>query len=103
MQTILAVGHFIVPFLVLMPRAAKRNTVVVIAMSMGLLAMHWVDLYWIIYPQFADSPAFGLIEVATGIGFVALFFMLAIKMLCSAPIIPIRDPRLTESVTHVVP
>ena len=102
-QTILAVGHFIVPFLVLMPRAAKRNTVVVIAMSMGLLAMHWVDLYWIIYPQFADSPAFGLIEVATGIGFVALFFMLAIKMLCSAPIIPIRDPRLTESVTHVVP
>lgn len=101
-QAVLAVGHFVVPFLVLMPRAAKRNTLIVIVMSVALLAMHWVDLYWIIYPEFAEYPAFGLIEIVTCIGFVALFSFFVIRTLRTVPIVPIRDPRLAESVAHIV-
>jgi hypothetical protein len=98
----LTIGHFIVPFIVLMPRIAKRNTAVVIAMSLGLLAMHWLDLYWVVYPQLAKSPAFGAIEIASLIAFVSVLGFTTLRTLRGAAFVPIRDPRLIESVAHAV-
>ncbi|MFK7817194.1 MAG: quinol:cytochrome C oxidoreductase [Planctomycetaceae bacterium] len=98
----LAIGHFGIPFVVLMPRAAKRNTSLVVLMSLGLLAMHWLDLYWIVYPQFDKRPVFGLLEVLSGIGFLSLFGLAVLRRLRGSSFVAIRDPRLSESVTHVV-
>jgi hypothetical protein len=98
----LAIGHFVVPFIILMPRAVKRNTSLVILMSLGLLAMNWLDLYWIIYPQFDKAPVFGLMEVLSFVGFVSLFGLAALSRLRGTSFLPIRDPRLEESVGHVV-
>lgn len=98
----LVIGHFVVPFLVLMPRAAKRSTRLVIVMSGLLLAMHWLDLYWVVYPQLAESPVFGLTEVLTAIGFVGVLSVGVIRQLRQSAFLPIRDPRLPESVAHHV-
>jgi hypothetical protein len=43
-------GRFLLPFLVLLARAPKRNRTVLGAMSVWMLAMHYVDLHWIVMP-----------------------------------------------------
>jgi hypothetical protein len=43
-------GHFILPFIVLLPRASKRNLKVLTAASIWILAMHFVDLHWVVMP-----------------------------------------------------
>lgn len=103
MVTLLLVfGHFIIPFIALMPRAAKRNTNIVIGMSLWLLMMHWADLYWLVYPQFAQAPAFGAIEVF-GLVFVVCATVITARWLTKGEnAICVQDPRLEESVSHHV-
>ncbi len=99
---LLVVGHFIIPFIALMPRAAKRNTNLVIGMSLWLLVMHWADLYWLVYPQFAEAPAFGLLEVL-GLVFVVSATAVTARIFAKdRNAICHRDPRLKESVSHHV-
>lgn len=43
-------GHFIIPFLVLLPRASKRNLKVLGFMAAWILVMHFVDLHWAVMP-----------------------------------------------------
>jgi hypothetical protein len=47
---ILVFGHFMVPFLVLLTRRAKRNLLVLAGFSGWLLVMHWIDLQWLVMP-----------------------------------------------------
>src|SRR5262249_29549297 len=71
-------GPFVVPFLVLLPRASKRSAVALGAASALLLGMHYVDLYWLVMPNlFAGGARFGWIELAgllgpLGVGALAL-------------------------------
>jgi hypothetical protein len=48
----LLVGNFILPFLLLISRAAKRNLRLLGAASALLLVMHYVDLHWVAMPTF---------------------------------------------------
>ncbi|HVX67074.1 MAG TPA: hypothetical protein VHA11_10750 [Bryobacteraceae bacterium] len=52
---VLVVGHFIVPFLVLISRAAKRSLAVLGAAAVWILLMHYADLYWIVMPVFSKE------------------------------------------------
>ncbi len=49
-SALLLVGHFIVPFVVLLARAGKRNLNVLAAISIWILLMHYVDLHWVVMP-----------------------------------------------------
>jgi hypothetical protein len=55
--TTLVAGHFIVPFLVLVARAAKRRLGVLVAAAAWILLMHYADLYWIVMPVFSKAGA----------------------------------------------
>ena len=46
----LLVGRFMLPFMALLSRAAKRNLKVLGFMSVWMLAMHYLDLYWMVMP-----------------------------------------------------
>lgn len=54
-SALLLIGHFIVPFFVLIKRAAKRNHAVLATMAFWILAMHFVDVYWLIMPNFSKQ------------------------------------------------
>ncbi len=43
--------HFVLPFLILLPRATKRIAPALATMAVWLLVMHWVDLWWIAMPS----------------------------------------------------
>ena len=46
----LVIFHFILPFLILLPRATKRIKPVLAVMAVWILVVHWVDLWWIAMP-----------------------------------------------------
>ena len=99
MAVVLLFGHFLVPFAGLLSRAAKRQKVQLAFWSTCLLVMHYVDLYWLIVPnQHARGVPFGLVDLLCLAGlaglYVAGFLILGRKRL----LVPVRDPRLSESI-----
>ncbi|HEU4700090.1 MAG TPA: hypothetical protein VFS40_12985 [Gemmatimonadales bacterium] len=52
---ILLVGGFVLPFLALLFRAVKRERRRLAAVAVWLLALHWLDVYWMVLP--ASHPA----------------------------------------------
>ena len=53
----LALGHFALPFLALLQRRVTRNPARLAAVSAWLLALHWVDVYWLVGPALRPSHA----------------------------------------------
>jgi hypothetical protein len=99
MSMALLFGHFFLPFFLLMSRYPKRRTPVLVAAALWILAMHWLDLYWLIMPE--ASPAaidFRLVDVAAFLGIGGIFFAAVVWRLARHDLVPLRDPRLAESV-----
>lgn len=96
---VLVFGHFAVPFVMLMSRHAKRSMTTLGAAAGLLLAMHYVDLYWLVMPTLdAGGARPGLIDAA------GLLFPLGVlaawlgRRAAREPAYPIRDPRLPETI-----
>lgn len=98
----LMVGHFMVPFVFLMSRHAKRNLVLLAVASVGLLFMHFVDLYWIVMPALHHHGVHvSWLDAGTMVGLIGLTCWSFVVNLRRAPLIPERDPRLPESLRFV--
>jgi len=50
---VIITGHFVLPFVVLLVRAFKRSTLAMALLGAWLLAMHYLDAYWVVMP---DAP-----------------------------------------------
>ncbi|MBI2608921.1 MAG: hypothetical protein HYW47_04890 [Deltaproteobacteria bacterium] len=97
----LPLGHFLIPFMVLLSRSAKRNITILSLASIWLLLMHYVDLYWLIMPNFSPEKApLGLLEVCGWVWSLSLVFIIVIKILGKHPLIPLKDPQLQVSLEH---
>jgi hypothetical protein len=97
---ILLFGHFLVPFFLLLSSALKRNAKALAALSAWLLAMHLLDLYWLVMPNLHPTGmAPSLLDAATLIGCCGLLLAAFGGALRRQALIPLRDPRLPESLT----
>lgn len=96
---ILIFGHFAIPFLGMMSRDVKRNLTLLVGWSAWLLAMHWLDLCWLAFPEMGQGtgPSIGVLDLACFIGCGGIFAASWLWMAGSCPLIPLRDPRLAES------
>ena len=92
--------EWIVPFLVLLPRAAKRSPRVLLGVSALILLGHWLDLYLQVAPPVLAQPRLGASEVLLGAGYAALFLLAAGRALGRAPLLAPHDPLLEESLRH---
>jgi hypothetical protein len=100
---LLLIGKFIVPFLTLLPRGSKRNPVVLGTVAVWLLVMQYADLYWLAYPAiFPTSLKFGWQEITIFMGFLGAFLFCVNRFLSTNNIVPIKDPRIDESLHHHV-
>jgi hypothetical protein len=97
---VLAVGHFAIPFFFLMPRAIKRSRPLLVAGALWLLAMHFMDLYWCVIPVHRHEEAhLGISDVTTMLA-VGGFFLATLGWVSSRrALVPLRDPRLAESMS----
>ena len=94
---VLVAGHFVVPFLVLMPRAIKRTMPFLLFFSVWILAFHYLDLYWNIMANLHHEPHFSWADLSSFIG-VGGFFLAGFGWaLRRAALVPVKDPRLPES------
>jgi hypothetical protein len=62
--------HFLVPFLLLLMRQAKRTPNWLLGIAVLLLVMRWVDLYWTVMPAF--SPGVFTISWLHIVAFIAI-------------------------------
>jgi hypothetical protein len=94
----LVFGHFVVPFFLLLTRRAKRRRIFLAAAALWVLLVHYVDLYWLIMPD-AGGSGLGLsvLHAACFAGIGGMFVAAVAFRLRNAPLIPIKDPRLNES------
>lgn len=100
----LIVFKFIVPFIALLSRRAKRNPALLGAVAVLILIMQFVDLYWLIYPNLRSDHemVFGFTEVAVFLGFIGGFIFVVLRFLSQNPLVPYSDPRVHESIHHHV-
>ncbi len=99
----LVLFKFIVPFLALLPRWAKRTPGHLGAVSVLILVMQYVDLYWLVYPNFnAKKAVFGLPEIGGFALFFGLFLFSVTRFLSRNELVPVGDPRIEESLHHHV-
>ena len=94
---LLIVFQFALPFLLLLSRAAKRRARVLALIALLVLAMHWLDLVWLVAPAFhpdgfylhwVDFAAFAAVG---GIWLAAFLFSLTARALLP------NDPRFAEA------
>jgi len=95
---LLAVGHFVVPFFFLMPRSIKRRRPLLLLGASWMLLMHWLDLYWLVMPNLhPEGVRLSLLDLTCFLAVGGLFFSVLGALLRSGALVPIRDPRLVES------
>ncbi len=95
---LLALGHFVVPFFFLLPRTIKRNTAALAGAAFWLLFVHLLDLYWLVMPNLhPESLAPGLLDGAALLGSIGVFIAAFGWSLRRQALVPLRDPRLPES------
>jgi hypothetical protein len=97
---VLIFGHFVIPFFFLMPRAIKRSMPLLTAAALWLLAMQFMDIYWCVMPVFRhESARPGVLDATTMLA-VGGFFLAWLGWVSSRrALVPLRDPRLTESLS----
>ncbi|HOR29121.1 MAG TPA: quinol:cytochrome C oxidoreductase [Candidatus Sumerlaeota bacterium] len=94
----LLIGHFILPFLYLLPRSVKRNQGLLGIGALWMLAMHYLDMYYLAMPSFThENVPFNIVDPALFIGMGCLFAAAVVWRLTRRHVVPIRDPYLAES------
>lgn len=108
--TFLVIGHFFIPFAVLLIQQWKKIPLVLSGVACWNLVMHICDIYWIIIPERGVSLTGGDQMMISGawlgdiLAFLAvggIFGFCLLKVLGSASLFPCRDPRLDESLNVV--
>ena len=100
--------HWLIPFAGTMSRHARRRPGMMAFWAAYILVMHFVDIYWIVMPEArvlepGIVPTFGgFLGVAGSLlcvaGMSALVVGLILKVAGGNRLVPVRDPRLRESI-----
>jgi hypothetical protein len=97
---LLAAGHFVIPFFFLMPRTIKRNPKLLALGAGWLLFMHLVDIIWLVMPAAQEEGLhIGLSDVFAFIAVAGFFKATVAWRMTGAPLVPVGDPRLPESLS----
>ena len=103
LSILLAVGHFALPFVLLLSRDLKRDARKLARVAVVLLVMRWIDLYWQAAPAFAHGEGeAGLhlhwLDLATLVGIGGLWLGVYFDQLKKRPLLPAFEPYLREAV-----
>jgi len=93
----LLLGHFIIPFILMLPRFVKRSRPILAFWSVWLLVMHWFDLHWVVAPVLNEQGGFHWLDVACWLGLFSLIVGLVMYRLSRHALVPQNDPRLAQS------
>ncbi len=93
--------NWLIPFLLLLPRPAKRSEGMMARVAVLLLFARFLDLHLLIAPPLTgDRPWTILWAVGPVVLVLSLLAILVFRKLAEAPAVPQKDPYLGESLAH---
>lgn len=93
--------NFIMPFLVLMSRDAKRNYTIVVFVAILVFIGHFIDFYMMVMPGIMKgSWHLGWYEIGLTLGFIGLMILLVTRNLSRAALFPKNHPYMKEAIIH---
>lgn len=91
-------GHFIIPFFVLLPRAAKRSPKMLRVMAIWLLFFQFLDWYWQVMPTFhKQGVALHWLDLAAPVAIGSAFALVFWNRMKAHALLPVGDPRLEQA------
>ncbi len=93
----LIVLHFAVPFVLLLSRRTKRGVRTLVGVAAFLLLMRWVDLYWLVAPNFHQHGLYlHWMDLAAPVGIGGIWLAAFLGRWSKVPLLPMNDPRLVK-------
>ena len=92
----IVIFHFVVPFGILLSRSFKRNIRKLVWLATWLLLMRYLDLFWIIEPNFSKTLTFTLADVVVPIAIGGFWLAYFFRNLGALPLLPVYDPSAVE-------
>jgi hypothetical protein len=95
--------NWVVPFGTLLSVRTKTNPRILKAVCVLILAGRWLDLYVQVMPAGWAAPHFGVFEVGLFAGTAALAYLIIMRNLSRAPLVPVSDPVLAADLPTTSP
>jgi hypothetical protein len=92
----LALFHFAIPFAFLLSRPFKRNIRKLVWLAIWLMLMRYVDLFWIIEPNFSKRISITWADIVLPIAIGGFWMWYFFRNLASLPLLPKYDPSANE-------
>ncbi len=93
--------NFVLPFLLLMTRDAKRQVSTLKLVCPIIIVGHWFDFYNMVTPGVMKlDGGIGFLEIGTALIFFAVYLFVVLNALSKIPLIGKNHPMLEESLNH---
>jgi len=92
--------HFFVPFFALLSRDVKRNQSVLPKIAMWLIAMRFLDIFWLTRPEFTYRALPTLWDIAAILALGGIWLWFFAVQLKQQPLLPLGEPKLAEAIAN---
>lgn len=93
-------GQFVIPFLLLLSRPLKKNPWALSIVALILLTMRFVDLFWIVMPEFYKGFRVHWLNFSLPIALGGIWLGTFLWQLKKRPLLPLGDPTLEEALEY---
>ena len=101
---ILLVGHFCLPFLLLLSQQVKKNIGTITKVAIFIILVHLIDVYSLVEPNFADvnnvHMSLSWMDITAPLGFGGLWLAMFFRNLQEGPLLPTGAPDLLKGLNH---
>src|SRR6267154_1357417 len=92
----LVLFHFAIPFGILLSRRFKRDIHRLAWLAAWLIVMRYLDLFWIIEPNFSNTLRFTVGDIIVPVAIGGLWLAYFFRNLAALPLLPAYDPEADE-------
>ena len=97
-STLLILGHFVLPFLLLLNRDLKRTRMLAV-LAIFVIVMRFVDLFWLMGPEHGQTAvSLHWLNLVTPFAIGGVFIGLFLWQLGTRPLLPLGEPALAEAI-----
>jgi hypothetical protein len=99
----IVVGHFMVPYALLLSRDLKRSTTRIRIIATWLLVSRLAEYFWHVAPELhKDGMTVSLLDVALPLALGGIFISMFVSNLGGRSLLPVNDPDLDKALHHHV-
>ena len=93
-------AHFVLPFVLLLSRNLKRDRKRLARVAIMMLAVRWLDLYWLAAPAFSDDAMIHVLDLTTPVALLGFWFFAFTRQLKVRSLLPLNDRFLKGALGH---